>query len=468
MKALTQRNPLTSAEPMHIARSIIRARWTTPQGRIGLWEWRGEPWEWYGGSWVRRDDKWLEEALWLSMEDAHVSTPTQAGVIVRRLGPTVQTVQNVNCALRALIRMKHTASPAWLGKGDGPVLGRCVAFDDVIVDVKTGETSVRDELLFEPCVIGCQWDPMAKCPVWEECVKQWSNGDEKWVSLLRRSMGAMLMPGRKWQRWMLMQGRVRGGKGTIMNVMKGLIGDGYRGVSMAQMSSQFGLWGAEGARVLSVSEFGALNSKEGELASANLKCVVGGDPVTIDRKYMEPLRDVVLPGFLVVQSNEIPRLSNRGQGLASKMLVLPFSNSFLGKEDLDLGEKLTNELQGIAVWALVGAKELLDEADSGKLWPVPTLAEDVLGRFQSLNNPVHDFLEAHFEEKEDGFVSTVNVWGLWKVWKMKVGYRDEVSQAQLVHRLVEEGAWKLSRARLGDERIRGIKGLSIQNLGDGS
>jgi putative DNA primase/helicase len=281
-------------------------------------------------------------------------------------------------------------------------------------------------------------------------------------------MGAMLMPGRKWQRWMLMQGRVRGGKGTIMNVMKGLIGDGYRGVSMAQMSSQFGLWGAEGARVLSVSEFGALNSKEGELASANLKCVVGGDPVTIDRKYMEPLRDVVLPGFLVVQSNEIPRLSNRGQGLASKMLVLPFSNSFLGKEDLDLGEKLANELQGIAVWALVGAKELLDEADSGKLWPVPTLAEDVLGRFQSLNNPVHDFLEAHFEEKEDGFVSTVNVWGLWKVWKMKVGYRDEVSQAQLVHRLVEEGAWKLSRARLGDDRIRGIKGLSIQNLGDGS
>ena len=351
MKALTQRNPLASAEPMHIARAIIRARWTTPQGRIGLWEWRGEPWEWYGGSWVRRDDKWLEEALWLSMEDAHVSTPTQAGVIVRRLGPTVQTVQNVNCALRALIRMKHTASPAWLGKGDGPVLGRCVAFDDVIVDVKTGETSVRDELLFEPCVIGCQWDPMAKCPVWEECVKQWSNGDEKWVSLLRRTMGAMLMPGRKWQRWMLMQGRVRGGKGTIMNVMKGLIGDGYRGVSMAQMSSQFGLWGAEGARVLSVSEFGALNSKEGELASANLKCVVGGDPVTIDRKYMEPLRDVVLPGFLVVQSNEIPRLSNRGQGLASKMLVLPFANSFLGKEDLDLGEKLANELQGIAVWA---------------------------------------------------------------------------------------------------------------------
>jgi hypothetical protein len=49
---------------------------------------------------------------------------------------------------------------------------------------------------------------------------------------------------------------------------------------------------------------------------------------------------------------------------------------------------------------------------------------------------------------------------------MKVGYRDEVSQAQLVHRLVEEGAWKLSRARLGDERIRGIKGLSVQSFGE--
>jgi phage/plasmid-associated DNA primase len=228
---------------------------------------------------------------------------------------------------------------------------------------------------------------------------------------------------------------------------------------MAQLASQFGLWGAEAARVLSVSEFGALNSRESELAVANMKNIVGGDPVTIDRKYMEPIRDVVLPGFLVVQSNEVPRLPNRGQGLASKMLVLPFTNSFLGKEDLNLGEKLGQETAGIAVWAMEGARELLECGVSGDLWPVPTLAEEVMGRFQSLNNPVQDFLEAHYEENGSGFVSTTNLWGMWKQWKVKVGYREDLSQAQLVHRVVEESSWKLTRARLGEDRIRGVKGL---------
>jgi putative DNA primase/helicase len=398
------------------------------------------------------------------MEDAHVQTPTAAGVTVRRLGPTTQTVMNVQAALRALIRLKQSYAPAWLGTAvDSPALERCVAFEDVVVDALTGKTMSRDELFFEPVVVNCAWDAGAECPTWMKCLEQWGGGDEKWVSLLQRAMGAMLMPSRRWQRWLLMQGRVRGGKGTIMRVMKNLVGDGLRGLSMAQMASQFGLWGAEAARVLSVSEFGALNSRESELAVANMKNIVGGDPVTIDRKYMEPIRDVVLPGFLVVQSNEIPKLPNRGQGLASKMLVLPFTNSFLGKEDLQLGEKLAQETAGIAVWALKGAKELLEEGEASKLWPVPTLAEDVVGRFQSLNNPVQDFLEAHFEENATGFVSTTNLWGIWKQWKVKVGYREELSQAQLVHRLVEEGAWKLTRARLGDERIRGVRGLSVRS-----
>ena len=463
MKVLTQRNPLNNAEPMGIARAILRARWTTPQGRLGLWEWRGEPWEWYAGKWVRRDERWLEEALWLAMEDAHVQTPTATGVVVRRLGPTAQTVSNVQAALRALMRLKQSYAPAWLGPVDQtPELERCVAFEDVVVDALTGTTMQRDELLFEPVVVGCAWDPEAGCPTWMACLEQWSGGDEKWVKLLQRAMGAMLMPGRKWQRWLLMQGRVRGGKGTIMRVVKNLIGDGFRGLSMGQLASQFGLWGAEAARVLSVSEFGALNSRESELAVASLKNIVGGDPVSIDRKYMEPIRDVVLPGFLVVQSNEIPKLPNRGQGLASKMLVLPFANSFLGKEDLQLGEKLAAETAGIAAWVMRGAKELLEEVDSSALWPVPTLAEEVVGRFQSLNNPVHDFLEAHFVENASGFVSTTNIWGLWKTWKVKVGYREDLSQAQLIHRVVEEGAWKLTRARLGEERIRGVKGLAVR------
>lgn len=463
MKALTQRNPLNSAEPMHVARSVLRAGWTTPHGRMGLLEWRGEPWEWYGGVWVRRDGKWLDEALWLALEDAHIAVRTNNGMNLRRLAPTVETIKNVGQALRALCRMRHENTPVWIGPGEGPDGRWVVSFKDVLVDARTLETSPRSELWFEPHVLDVDWDPEAKCPTWEACVEEWSDGDPAWKELLARAMGYMLVPDRSFQRWLLMHGKVRGGKGTIMGVMKQLLGDGFRGLSMAQIASQFGLWGAESARVLSVSEFGALNSRESELAVANMKNIVGGDPVTIDRKYMEPLRDVKIEAFPVVQSNEIPKLPNKGQGLASKMLVLPFTKSFLGKEDLGLSTRLSLETQGIAAWAMRGLRDLLSETDPTKRWPVPAASQDAVERFGVLNAPMQEFLDANFQPCNGGFVATSVLWARWLDWKKANGLRDELTQAKLLHQIVEESSWNLSRGRLGGERIRGLRGMCMQS-----
>ena len=463
MKVLTQRNPLNSAEPMHVARSVLRAGWTTPLGRLGLLEWRGEPWEWYGGQWVRRDAKWLDEALWLALEDAHIAVRTNQGMNMRRLAPTMETIRNVGHALRALCRMRHEDAPAWLGDGDGPDARWMVSFSDALVDARTLEAVERSEQWFEPHVLSVAWEPEAACPTWEACVEEWSEGDPAWKELLCRAMGYMLVPNRGFQRWLLMHGKVRGGKGTIMGVVKSLLGGAVRSASVAQLAQNFGLWGLESARVVNVAEFGAVNSREGELAAANLKNIVGGDPVTIDRKYMEPLRDVRIDAFPVVQSNEIPKLPNRGQGLASKMLVLPFTKSFLGKEDLTLGQRLAAELPGIAVWAMKGAQRLIGEQDSGARWPVPRAAEDAVERFSVLNAPMQEFLDANFEQKDGGFVATSVLWARWMDWKKTSGTKDEMTQAKLLHRIVEESSWGLTRGRLGGERLRGLRGLAMKS-----
>jgi putative DNA primase/helicase len=165
----------------------------------------------------------------------------------------------------------------------------------------------------------------------------------------------------------------------------------------------------------------------------------------------------------VVQSNEIPKLPNRGQGLASKMLVLPFTKSFLGKEDLTLGQRLAAELPGIAVWAMKGAQRLIGEQDSGARWPVPRAAEDAVERFSVLNAPMQEFLDANFEQKDGGFVATSVLWARWLDWKKTSGTKDEMTQAKLLHRIVEESSWGLTRGRLGGERLRGLRGLAMKS-----
>jgi hypothetical protein len=53
------------------------------------------------------------------------------------------------------------------------------------------------------------------------------------------------------------------------------------------------------------------------------------------------------------------------------------------------------------------------------------------------------------------------IWARWQEWKKTNGLREELTQAKLLHRIVEESSWMLGRARLGSERIRGLRGLKL-------
>ena len=107
------------------------------------------------------------------------------------------------------------------------------------------------------------------------------------------------------------------------------------------------------------------------------------------------------------------------------------------------------------------AQRLLGEEDSTKRWPIPSASQDAVERFSVLNAPMQEFLEANFQECDGGFVATSVLWARWLDWKKANGLRDELTQAKLLHRIVEESSWNLGRARLGSERIRGLRGLCL-------
>ena len=453
---------LSSAEPMQVARFLLRTKFSTPNNRNGLYYWRGVFYEWYADEWKPRSQEWVESSLWNALENLTFQTVSNGVVSQQRFAPNLSKVQNVLRAIQAVATLAHEKIPVWMG-GDNPPDGRCsISFQDQILNTKTMKLDDRDDSWFDPHVLPVSWEDGTEPPhTWLRCLEEWSGGDEKWVNLLQRMFGYCLLPHREYAKWFLFYGKIRGGKGTIMSVLKSLMREGYMGTCLEDIAGQFGLWGIEQARVMAINEVSEITSREGEAACRVLKSIVGRDPISINRKYEPPLRNVVVDAVPIMQANEIPKLPNKGQGLSSKMVVLPFTVSFLGREDYGLLGKLLEELPSIARWAAQGAIELENEQDPQLKFVMPDAAQETVEEYTTVNNPYDEFLEDCFTPSTGAFVSTKVVYENWKAWSrtLKIG---QISQGQFIHKLLQDSTWVITKHRLKNGGSRGLRGLKLK------
>jgi len=460
----TQDRPLSSAEPMKIADALIRDTFKTPSGKRGLWSFRGDFYHWYGDMWTRRDTEWIEDLCWKELEDAYYQEMGQDGMPrMRRVAPNKQKIDNIIRGLAARVRIPHSNIPVWLtdpASKPSRNTGSMISFQDLLFDARTGDIYERNEDWFDPIILPVNYVDGAPCPRWMQCLDEWSNGDEEWIELLQRWMGYCLMNHRRYARWLLMYGKVRSGKGTIGKILQTLLGrDAFMNSSLDDLSSDFGLDGLEHSRVLCISEVSELTGKEGERATRVLKNIIGQDPLTVNVKFKRQMRNVVVNAAPIVQANEIPQLPNKGRGLSSKMLVLPFDVSFEGKEDVYLIDTLMDELEGIAAWAVEGAVKL----ENCKVkFPVPDRAKDTMQMYHLQNNPFDYFLEERFIKTEGGFVATDLLWLQWNDWLKKNEIKKlHVARNQLTIKIETQSSWQVNRHRPHGGK-RGLKGLSLR------
>lgn len=463
-------NPLESLEPVKVARRVLRDYFTGSTGHQGLYRWRGEFWYWDGDQWkILREDEIREKSL-LILEDAVWEQMTANGPVIRRYAPDKNKIEGVVVALEALCRLNKEQAPCWIVPQTNPIDPmHCIAFKDCIVDVKNSDTDdwatvPRDQRWFDTSVVPHSVNIDAECPRWMKALDEWGGGDPEWARLLQQWFGYCLMGTRKYAKWLLMYGKIRGGKGTICNVLKQLTGPTtYLSTSLEDLANEFGLDGMELSKVLSISEVSEIDSKSGERVCRILKNIVGRDPMTVNVKYRRQLRNVVVGAAPLMQSNEIPVLPNKGRGLSGKMLVLPFDVSFEGREDFDLDADLAKEIPGIAAWAVRGAIELEASSRDDK-WPTPAAAKNAIRLYHLQNNPFDSFLEARFIRNEKGFTANEIVRGQWESWLRANKVKMHVPRNMLIQRVVQDCSWDLRQTRLSmnEGHHRGVSGMTLK------
>ncbi|HTQ38065.1 MAG TPA: phage/plasmid primase, P4 family, partial [Pirellulales bacterium] len=240
------------------------------------------------------------------------------------------------------------------------------------------------------------------------------------IEVLQEWLGYLLTQDTRYQKILLLLGPKRSGKGTIARVLRELVGRAnVAGPTLASFSQNFGLWPLLGKSVAIISDARLSHKSDQAIIAERLLSVSGEDAVTVDRKFLEPVT-CKLSTRLIILTNELPRLSDSSGALAGRFIVLRLTESFFGREDTDLTQKLLVELPGILLWAIEGWRRLRERGR----FEQPRGGEELVEDMHDLGSPIGAFVRERCLIGPEYETSICSLYSEWKRWCEIVGRRD--------------------------------------------
>jgi putative DNA primase/helicase len=310
--------------------------------------------------------------------DRYVDARAKHGSPCRTPQVTTWVVGNVLNALSSMVAVTAVNGPGWLTGEGWPVTEILVCKSSIIhlSSYLEGRQDYAMDLtprLFVTNKLEFDFDPSAPTPKrWLQLMDEIWEDDPDSPKLLQEFFGYCLTPDVSLQKFLMLIGKSRGGKGVITRLLSSLIGKpNVCAIRLSKMTSRFGLEDAVGKSLILVPDANMPREEKTPEIVELVKAITGCDPVDVDRKG-RPVITSVLPAKIVVASNNMIALSDESAAFYNRMLTLKFTKTFLGREDLDLDNKLNAELSGILLWAIEGFRRLrhqryFTEPASGKM-----------------------------------------------------------------------------------------------------
>ncbi len=300
------------------------------------------------------------------------------------------TAYDVNQTVDALQQLGYRAilSPAWL-ELNSLNLFECVLCANGLLHLPTGILHPPTPTLYSVNALTFPYTIDASEPTqWLAFLDQLWPGEDEPIALLQEWFGYCLTPDTRYQKILVMIGPPRSGKGTIARILQRLLGmPNVCAPTLTAMASHFGRAVLIGKTAAIFSDAKISGRMDTAAITEALLSIRGEDTQTIPRKNLIDWTGPIRTRFTLL-TNEMPRMDDASGALVSRMLLLPLTESFLGREDLALTERLVAELPGILQWARAGWLRLHARGH----FPSVTISEDLRQEIQELTSPLHAFL----------------------------------------------------------------------------
>ncbi len=229
------------------------------------------------------------------------------------------------------------------------------------------------------------------------------------------------------QKIFFQNGKGRAGKGLDRDIADCLVGHQSAGIDAKALSYTFSMSSCFDKDLIFVNELREFDAS----GVAVLKAASGGDFFRVANKYRGASQGRI-KGNWVLTSNENVVLDDASGGIVTRLAVLKFNVSFLGREDIYLKDKLRSEMNLIAAWAREGYQRFLRD---GKL-PHNPHAEETTRTLEESASPIKAFIEQCTKPCKGNEQSKKELYVAYLDWCQGTGNGDStISQAKFTRDL---------------------------------
>jgi putative DNA primase/helicase len=356
---------LSKAAPMdaaiQFAKDLLRV-----EGTLATYYFHGDCWQWNGRFYEMAPAERIGGMVCIYLQGAKIGTSDDN----QRYRPRPENAEALLKCLKVCVAIDdRDVPPLWLDGRSGSADGLLV-FRNCLVDAATGEVFALTPQLWAQGGVDFDFAPDAAAPRWEQFLEEVFPGDRESQDTVEEQLGYGMTNDTRFEKGALWVGVKRSGKSTLLWLQEQLVGAGaYTSLSfhdwMKTENSRSHMIGKKigvfpDVRLKPAKVFGTVGYDPGGIdhQSAQLLLqIIGRDTVSLGRKFKEAWLGRLMIKFIIT-TNEVPNLSDAGGALSARFIMLEFKQSFFGREDITLRDKLRAELHGIANRCLAAYRRL--------------------------------------------------------------------------------------------------------------
>lgn len=406
--------PVDAGDPYAIAKLFLDAHHDAG-GLPTLYCHRDDFFAWTGASYLEQPENEVRAALYRFLDDECVvrSQDEDGNWQQRSAKPNPRLVSAILDGLRAAAMLPATIEPPqWIDERHGRKPEDIVACANGLLHLPTMELLPHTPAFFTHNALDIEYDADAADPAaWLEFLDQLWTGDPESVEALQDVFGYFLGIDTDQQKAFMLVGPPRSGKGTIARILTRMVGsENTVAPTLTSLGTNFGLQPLIGKRVAIISDARLSGHTDQAIIAERILSITGEDSITIDRKYRDAWTGRLKTRFLVL-TNELPRLADASGAVASRFIMLMLTESFYGREDLGLANRLLAELPGILNWAIAGWQRLRRRGH----FVQPASAGEAVQELEDLGSPTGAFLRERCVTGE-GDVTANDLFDAWEQW----------------------------------------------------
>jgi P4 family phage/plasmid primase-like protien len=420
--------------PYDTAELMLRAKFATEDGRRILHRHRDGFYRWNGAAYPEADDAEIRHLAYGFLNQCRtriVDKGTKEWVEVP-VKPNTHLVNELLDALRSAAFLSgEFAAPAWLEEAADLEPRDIIACANGLLHLPTLVLMPHTPAFFTHNALDYPFVAGAPAPAaWLAFLGQLWPDDGPSIKTLQEIFGYMLVADTSQQKMFMLVGARRSGKGTIGRVLARMVGGppNVAAPPLAALGTNFGLAPLIGKRVGIISDARLGGRSDIAAITERLLSISGEDNLTIDRKHREAWTGSLGVRFLVL-TNELPRFNDASGALASRFIVLLTRQSFLGREDPGLTDKLLLELPGILNWSISGWARLQKRGH----FLQPATGTQAVAQMEALSSPIKAFADDCLILDPKLEASAADLYWAWQQWCEQSG-RERAGTIQLFFR----------------------------------